>query len=287
MFNLNYGSSLIGTGDQSTPIDKPGHRIGVDREALDTLISRFHLRRPDFIKLDVEGAEVDAVAGMMGTLRASRPGLMIELHGRDAAVATLHTLAELDYRYTVPATGAHYATARALADAIGDDVRPGSRERPTLKRFISSFARIVRSIRATIANWGPRGLWYRATGNVEGLYSIWVRNHTPDEVTLEAERANARAADRLLGLITFVARGDDWPGARTVASVTGQTYSKWEWIVVATDTACAGTATALDACKDDVRIRIIRQPAHYDPRRCVERRGSGGDRPNSSRSRVP
>ncbi len=121
VFNLNYGSSLIGTGDQSTPVDKPGHRIGVNREALDTLIARFHLRRPDFIKLDVEGAEADAVAGMMETLRASRPGLMIELHGRDAAVATLHTLAELDYRYTVPATGARYATARALADAIGDE----------------------------------------------------------------------------------------------------------------------------------------------------------------------
>jgi FkbM family methyltransferase len=120
VFSLNYGSSLIGTGEQATPIDKPGHRIGVDRESLDSLISRFHLRRPDLIKLDVEGAEVDAVAGMMGTLRDSRPGLMIELHGRAAAVATLHTLAELEYRYTVPATGAHYATADALADAIGD-----------------------------------------------------------------------------------------------------------------------------------------------------------------------
>jgi GT2 family glycosyltransferase len=130
-----------------------------------------------------------------------------------------------------------------------------------LRRFISRVARIIRSIRATIANWGPRGLWYRATGNVDGLYSIWVRRHTPDDLALEAERSNARAARRLLGLITFVAHADDWPGARTVASVAGQTYSKWEWILVATDRACAVTATALETCANDLRVRIIRQPA--------------------------
>jgi GT2 family glycosyltransferase len=128
-----------------------------------------------------------------------------------------------------------------------------------LRRFISRFA-IFRSIRSTIANWGPRGLWYRATGNTDGLYSIWVRRHTPAEATLESERANSRSARRLLGLITFVARDDDWPGARTVASVTGQTYPQWEWIVVATDAALGGPA--LDACKDDSRIRIIRQPVN-------------------------
>jgi FkbM family methyltransferase len=122
VFSVNYGSSLVGaaSGD-STPIDKPGHRIGVDGDALDAVIQRFHLRRPDFLKLDVEGAEVEAVEGMMGTLRASRPGLLIELHGRTAARATLQTLAELDYRYAIPAAGSRFATAHELADAIGDE----------------------------------------------------------------------------------------------------------------------------------------------------------------------
>jgi FkbM family methyltransferase len=121
VFSVNYGSSLIGAAQDSAPVDKPGHRIGVDREALDRVIARFHLRRPDFIKLDVEGAEVDAVDGMMETLRAARPGLMFELHGRAAARATLRTLAPLDYRYSVPAAGTRDATAGELADAIGDE----------------------------------------------------------------------------------------------------------------------------------------------------------------------
>lgn len=121
VFSLNYGSSLIGAAHDSAAVDKPGHRIGVDREALDRMIARFHLRRPDFIKLDVEGAEAEAVDGMMETLRSARPGLMIELHGSAAARATLRTLAELDYRFSIPAAGTRHATAHELADAIGDE----------------------------------------------------------------------------------------------------------------------------------------------------------------------
>jgi FkbM family methyltransferase len=117
-FTLNYGSSMIGVGGDSTVAGKPGHRIRVEGESLDRLIATFNLRRPDFIKVDVEGAESSVVAGMMQTLEKTRPGLMIELHGREAAASTLQILAALGYQYLVCATGERYRTAEALLDSL-------------------------------------------------------------------------------------------------------------------------------------------------------------------------
>jgi FkbM family methyltransferase len=120
-FRLNYGSSLVGAGGDSPTVSKPGHRIGVDGHRLDSLIPTFRLRPPDFIKLDVEGAEARAIAGMQQTLEAARPSLMIELHGKDAATATLQLLAPLDYHYLRPSTAKTYETADALLDSLRDE----------------------------------------------------------------------------------------------------------------------------------------------------------------------
>ena len=117
-FTLNYGSSLLGVGGDSVVTGKPGHQIRVEGVSLDTLITTFNLRQPDFIKLDVEGAEASAVAGMMETLEKHRPGFMIELHGRAAASATLQHLAGLGYRYVLSSTGAKYGTTDALLAAL-------------------------------------------------------------------------------------------------------------------------------------------------------------------------
>jgi FkbM family methyltransferase len=117
-FSVNYGSSLIGVGDDSNVAGKPGHQIGVEGESLDTLIETFHLRTPDFIKLDVEGAEASAVAGMIKTLEKSRPHFMIELHGREAAAATLGCLAGLGYEYLLVSTATRYQTAKVLLDSL-------------------------------------------------------------------------------------------------------------------------------------------------------------------------
>jgi FkbM family methyltransferase len=119
-FTMNYGSSLLGVGTDSPVTGKPGHQIVVEGESLDGLIATFNLRDPDFIKLDVEGAEESVVAGMMGTLDKRRPTIMIEMHGREAASRTLLTLAALGYRYRLSSTGAAYPTAQDLLDSLPD-----------------------------------------------------------------------------------------------------------------------------------------------------------------------
>ncbi len=119
-FSLNYGSSLIGVGDDWAGVNKPGHQIGVERITLDHLIAAFDLRGPDLIKVDVEGAEASVVAGMMGTLEKTRPHLMIELHGRQAAADTLRCLARLDYRYLLASDGSLHAACDDLLAAVPD-----------------------------------------------------------------------------------------------------------------------------------------------------------------------
>lgn len=48
---------------------------------MDAVVAARSLPPPSFIKLDVEGAELDVLRGGEAVLRASRPDLFIELHG--------------------------------------------------------------------------------------------------------------------------------------------------------------------------------------------------------------
>ncbi len=52
-------------------------------EALDELVPRLQLPWPNFIKIDVEGMELEALEGMHQLLRACRPRLFVEMHGAD------------------------------------------------------------------------------------------------------------------------------------------------------------------------------------------------------------
>lgn len=54
-------------------------RISVVR--IDDDIASHHLPRPDFVKIDVEGMELDVLQGMRHLLQTARPELYIEMHG--------------------------------------------------------------------------------------------------------------------------------------------------------------------------------------------------------------
>ena len=119
-FTISYGNNLLGVAQDSPFANKPGHHIHVESASLDELIGSQHLRAPDFIKVDIEGAEGTAAAGMRETIARARPVLMFELHGRAAAAATLAHLDPFGYRYHEISQGRDFAGARALSDWFPD-----------------------------------------------------------------------------------------------------------------------------------------------------------------------
>jgi FkbM family methyltransferase len=115
-FTLNYGSSMVGASAESLAMRKPGQHIQVDADSLDHLLTAWDLRPPDFIKLDIEGAEGTAIQGMMRTISTYKPMLMLELHGRKPAGMVLDALRDVNYRFEFPeSTGALRSADELLA----------------------------------------------------------------------------------------------------------------------------------------------------------------------------
>jgi FkbM family methyltransferase len=77
------GATLCSTG--IVPTDVEGETV-VERRALDQLIAWGELRPPNVIKLDVEGAELEALRGMNETLIRHRPQILYEVDDGDRQV---------------------------------------------------------------------------------------------------------------------------------------------------------------------------------------------------------
>lgn len=68
------------------------------QQSLDALVESGQILAPDFVKIDVDGVEVDVLQGMQGLLQTTSPALLLETHGLDRERACLALLKEAGYR---------------------------------------------------------------------------------------------------------------------------------------------------------------------------------------------
>ena len=71
--------------------------IEVEIDSLDSQLSSNALPRPDFVKIDVEAAELEVLQGMSQTLKVHRPRLFIEIHSGVDVKHLAQVLLEKDY----------------------------------------------------------------------------------------------------------------------------------------------------------------------------------------------
>ncbi len=62
---------------------KAAKTFEVEVDSLDNHITTTSLPRPDFIKIDVQGIELDVLLGMSKTIQKHKPKLFVEIHGND------------------------------------------------------------------------------------------------------------------------------------------------------------------------------------------------------------
>lgn len=71
------GELSFATGPQSTMGHVGSGEVVVASERIDALVARIGIERVDFIKMDIEGAEPEALAGAVGLIRRDRPRMAI------------------------------------------------------------------------------------------------------------------------------------------------------------------------------------------------------------------
>lgn len=69
--------------------------------SLDGLLAAGKISPPDFIKLDVEGAEYHVLKGARQLLKTYHPVLFLDTHQREAHKQTIHLLEELGYCFEI------------------------------------------------------------------------------------------------------------------------------------------------------------------------------------------
>lgn len=88
----------VGAGHLSTAGDAQGEQLAVETISLDEFVFEQHHRPPNFIKIDIEGAEGRALAGAERVLTEHRPVLLVDLHNPEQDVAVGTILLKCGYR---------------------------------------------------------------------------------------------------------------------------------------------------------------------------------------------
>ena len=99
LYYVDWGPGSRVTDD----VDKyPPHAVQgvVETVTIDETVDRLGLPRVDFIKMDIEGAELDALRGAEASIRRNRPKLAISLYHNPQDIETIpRYLAGLDLGY--------------------------------------------------------------------------------------------------------------------------------------------------------------------------------------------
>lgn len=130
-FRVSEQPTFGALSDSPMRVDKQIDTIEVSVRRLDSLFGQEQFRPPDLIKVDVEGSEVDFLAGSHGVIGRFRPLLALELHGTNQGVASWlrqlsyaadvvggGTLEEAPWAALVIATPKEQVKARALVESI-------------------------------------------------------------------------------------------------------------------------------------------------------------------------
>lgn len=108
------------TSDQLSPfggaVEVNARATIVTVETIARLCAELALERVDFVKMDIEGAELQAVEGALPILRRDHPRLAITTYHRSFHFAALHTL--------LLAAGYREITAAGWTDRHGRTIRP-------------------------------------------------------------------------------------------------------------------------------------------------------------------
>ena len=93
-----------------------GHIIKVPTVAIDELVEADQLKPPDLVKIDVQGAEISVLRGMMKTIRSNRPIIMCEVHR-----AVVNAFSDFVDQVIRPLG---YEVTTYLGEAIPDEAEP-------------------------------------------------------------------------------------------------------------------------------------------------------------------
>ena len=83
--------------------------VEVRTETLDDLVSSGQVPPPDFVKMDVEGAEHDVLTGAVSVLQKHKPVILLSTHGTVVHDRCCSFLRELGYELRITRDGdGHY-----------------------------------------------------------------------------------------------------------------------------------------------------------------------------------
>ena len=93
--------------------------IQVRMVTLDEMLAAGELRAPDYMKVDVEGAEFETLKGARKLLEEHHPVLFLDTHQREAHLPTIELLRELGYEFEILDGKSLTATKELVARPAG------------------------------------------------------------------------------------------------------------------------------------------------------------------------